>query len=314
MLINPGAFGIDSSSNHPSGALLQQHGITFVCGYTSDAVWKNSSAAIIRDLWDHGIGFIPNLEFSGVETGGNLQGRHEAAVAVSQVRAWAQTLNVPIGPWITIVASLDTSNMAGAVEYNRGASEVIRAAGFGFGAYGDGQFIAALHAAGIVLDIIWATNAFAWPGGVAPDAHIRQGVAGPNLAGLGSVDGNVCFRQFEAWSGQTMPLDLTPNIPIIATPVTSSPTEDTMRLVCTTDNLGIWFIAGSSITNVSGPQNDALKKAGVPTNEGNSASWLNAGELAALQALLPGTVASSAPESEPAEPRTFTGQITLTAS
>jgi len=267
---------------------MADRGVKFVCRYLVQSPPPFLQKACTRSELDRyfalGIAVVLNGETS--EDAALLGALRGAVDAVAYVAA-ARKLGAP--PGTCIVVSHDTSAWSEQVpRYFAAAYDVIVAAGYTFGVYGSGQIIEDCLDRGMVLTIMWATMSWAWPGGVHPLAHFRQGQVAIDLAGMGSVDGNLCKRPFHAWHPTTKPA---PPVPTPAPPVVAPlPKDSPMRLVYTTDQLGIWFINGDSITHLDGDGAAVLRKLGVPGNF-DPASWVDADELATLQELFPGPVA-----------------------
>lgn len=266
MLIPVGATGVDFSSARPDPQQLADRGVKFVCRYVTGG-WKQTSRAELDTYFPLGIGVVLNGETAAdAALLGALRGSIDGLAYV----AAAKKLGAPAGT--CIVVSHDTSAWNDQVVlYFDAAFIVIADAGYTKGCYGSKQLVDALLARGHKLEIIWATAAVSWGGGRYPAAHIHQGTQVTLPGGL--VDLNVCKRPFHAWHPATV------KPPVVV------PQEDSMRLVYTLDDLGIWLIDFTAYTIVHLTDTGlagVYQKIGIPGNY-DPATWISANELATLQ-------------------------------
>lgn len=248
-MVRAGASGVDYSSGRPSPLLMAANGVEFVCRYLTESGFKGKATTTVEleALWNVGISTVPNGE-TGQTTalGGRAKGLTDGDDFVRALEALQCPFDVPVP------ISHDTSAWSDQVPlYFEAVWERLARAGWALkSTYGSGKLSAAMQARGHVLDLIWATASWAWPGGVAVDAHVHQGrtrIDNSKFAAPGQVDPNLCVRPFQAWlRGASVTLEpgfppvvVTPPRTVIVTlppPVVPKPVleEDEVRYVTLT--------------------------------------------------------------------------------
>lgn len=219
-MVRAGASGVDYSAARPSPVLMAANGVEFVCRYLTESTFKGkkTSTVELEGLWNVGIAAVPNGE-SGANTalGGRAQGLTDGDRFVRALEVLQCPTDIPVP------ISHDTSAWSDQVPlYFEAVWERMAAAGWALKAtYGSGRLSSVLQARGHELALIWATAAWRWPGGVAPDAHVHQGrtkIDNTKFAKPGEVDPNLAVRPFRAWlRGASVLID--PGFPpVIVTP------------------------------------------------------------------------------------------------
>lgn len=180
---------LDQSWGRVDPAAAKAAGIKVIVGYLSYDPSKNWTAAQIRAYHAHGIGVLLNWEsLPGRPLEGAAAGQADAAEAVAQARALVAQVGAPSGR-IAIVFSCDRDVSATqwpAIDaYYRATKQVVNAAGFANGVYGEVSLIDHLHDAGLT-EVEWQTLAWSY-GNISDQADLYQQSINNTLAGT-SVD------------------------------------------------------------------------------------------------------------------------------
>lgn len=212
MIVEAGQYGVDFLAAYPDPQLLKDRGCRFVACYLKQ--WDAVKVDAYREL---GIGVVPIGEVSTDRAAGG------ATVGATDAARWvtvAREQGIPADNTVPIVMTNDTSNWsANHLAYFVAAEKIVRRGGYLFGGYGSKQMVVDCETHGVVFDVIWATNAYAWGGGRADNAHVWQGghkSIGPgnplwlgypfDVTGFGSVDTNASRRPFPAWGPNPKPI------------------------------------------------------------------------------------------------------------
>lgn len=222
-LVPANVYGLDFLASYPDPQLLWDRGIRFVAIYLKN--WKSDWVARAMEI---GIAIVPIGEVAADSAAGG------ASLGVVHATRWvtaAKQVGIPANSTVPIVMTDDTSAWSQEhVNYFKAAEPIIRKGGYLFGGYGSKQMVTECEKAGIVWDLIWATNAYAWGGGRYPNAHAYQG--GHNninvgdflsnghpldVTGMGAIDTNVSRRPFPAWSTQQQTNSKESDMPVVVT-------------------------------------------------------------------------------------------------
>jgi hypothetical protein len=186
---------VDYSFSRPNLDQLWDAGIRAVSRYLS---WLPNGKVIqpaeAQALLAHGFGIALNWEYDIHDClGGAPLGRVHAKEAVRQ----AYNLGYPLGKTIYFSCDFDASESQQPTinAYIRAAGEVVKAAGYRIGIYGDYWVVKRLMDANLIDD---AWQAYAWSGGLwDARAHLRQTRNGVHLAGadldLDQITGETYF-------------------------------------------------------------------------------------------------------------------------
>lgn len=181
--------GIDQSWGYADPKKAAAAGIKVVSMYLSKDPTKNVTAAKVKAYHAAGIGVILNWEqIAGAPLNGANQGLADAGLAVSQARALIAAVGYAPKNRTTVYFSCDRDVNSGQYPsidaYYRSAGNVVHAAGFGLGAYGERDLVQHLSDEKIT-DAEWQT--LAWSNGLSPDADFYQSAINKTLGGA-SVD------------------------------------------------------------------------------------------------------------------------------
>ena len=224
-MIPADVYGIDFLVSYPEAQLLADRGVRFVACYL-----KNWKPVKVEAYLAKGIGVIPIGE---VAANSAAMGASMGALHANRWVTAAQQFGIPANNTVPIIMTNDTSAWSAEhLAYFKAAEPIIRRAGYLYGGYGSRQMFDECMAAGIVWDLMWATNAYAWGGGRHPDAHVFQGghknITSPtdflwcdaplDVTGMGSVDTNASRRAFPAWLTKLEPIPTQENdMPVVVT-------------------------------------------------------------------------------------------------
>lgn len=258
MIVTPGQSGVDYASARPPVALMAQRGVRFVCRYLTEYGLKGKALtpAELAQLTSAGIPVVLNYEHGELTM---MAGTNAGQIAAQEAIAAAKKLGAPHGT--CIVYSHDTGAWSSLVPLAfQAAYDATVGAGYTFGIYASKQCVQACLDRGMVVSIIWATNALAWGGGRHPDAHVWQGRTNIDMSGLGNLDPNLCMRPFNAWlPGEHIPdIPIPPPFPQPSTP--PIPGANIMIRVLTVDDLagkGVWLFDPSTGFHHMSPVLDA---------------------------------------------------------